>query len=200
MVGAPGSSNRSRTHQWDFTYAKAPVPRGSGDRALFLLVLRERFTRENGNQLDFLVRCRCNAPTSSCLPWSTWAYWDLSQSILCHPLSRWPFVHTSHRRLLRNPSGSITMSVRETERSLQSPKSPFEQAPCSFFRALHRHCHGQVCKSTAPCKESARGCPRAIAVSAWQSGIPTSTFDRYRLEPVVIHPVGPAPARRAASG
>lgn len=69
-------------------------------------------------------------------------------------------MHTSHtKRLLRDPSGSLIISMRQGDRSLQSPKSRYEQVPCSLFRSLHRHCDGRVCRSSAPCQESARGCP-----------------------------------------
>jgi hypothetical protein len=43
-----------------------------------------------------LLRAACRS--------STWAYRDVSQSILFHPFSGWPFIHTQHKRLLPEPS------------------------------------------------------------------------------------------------
>ena len=59
-------------------------------------------------------------------------YRDLSQPILCNPLSGWPFIHTSHKRLLWDPSGFFTISMRQGDRSLQSQESPSCRHPAAF--------------------------------------------------------------------
>ena len=60
---------------------------------------------------------------AACL-WSTWAYRDLSQSILVHPLSGWPFTHTQHKRLLPEPS-----RIPHHQYALSAPRLPEDQFP-----------------------------------------------------------------------
>ena len=50
---------------------------------------------------------------------STWAYRDFSQSILFHPLSGWPFMHTPHKRLLSEPS-----RIPHNQCALSAPRLP----------------------------------------------------------------------------
>jgi len=56
--------------------------------------------------------------------WSTWAYRDLSQSILVHPLSGWPFIHTPHKRLLPEPS-----RIPHNQYALSAPRLPESNCP-----------------------------------------------------------------------
>jgi len=56
--------------------------------------------------------------------WSTWAYRDLSQSILFHPLSGWPFMHTPHKRLLPEPS-----RIPHHQYALGAPRRPESNYP-----------------------------------------------------------------------
>ena len=118
-----------RASVWNCTYAKAPVPRTDGDRALSSVVLPERIARGNGYQwgvlalavATLLLRAACRSPT--------WAYRDLSQSILFHPFSEWPFIHTQHKRLLPEPS-----RIPHHQYALSAPRRPESNDPSRPMR------------------------------------------------------------------
>ena len=63
-----------------------------------------------------LLRAACRS--------STWAYRDLSQSILFHPFSGWPFIHTQHKRLLPEPS-----RIPHHQYALSAPRPPESNDP-----------------------------------------------------------------------
>jgi len=66
-------------------------------------------------------RAACRRPT--------WAYWNLSQSILFHPLSGWPFMHTPHKRLLPEPS-----RIPHHQYALGAPRLPESNYPSGPVR------------------------------------------------------------------
>ena len=89
------------------TRAKAPVPRDDGDRALYFSCgLDNRPPEDFGIQRGLPCPPRCNAPTASRLPLSTWAPRNSSEK---SPVSR---CQTEPPRLhcigasFRNPTGS----------------------------------------------------------------------------------------------
>jgi hypothetical protein len=62
--------------------------------------------------------------------WSTaWTYWDLSQSILVHPFSGWPFLHTPHKRLLPESS-----RIPHHQYALSAPRLPESNCPSELVR------------------------------------------------------------------
>ena len=63
--------------------------------------------------------------------WPTWAYRDLSQSILFHPLSGWPFIRTSHKRLLPEPS-----RIPRHQHALSAPRIPGSNYPSGPVRRV----------------------------------------------------------------
>lgn len=63
--------------------AKALVPRTDGDRALYFTCTPRTDRLGKCTQWGFLVPYRCNAPTSSCLPW---IYLGLPGSLPYNPL------------------------------------------------------------------------------------------------------------------
>ena len=108
----------------DRANTKAPVPRRAGDRALFSLVLRERIARGNGYQQGFLALTVATLLLRAACRRSTWAYRDLSRSILFHPSSGWPSTHTQHKRLLLEPS-----RIPHHEYALSAPRLPESNDP-----------------------------------------------------------------------
>src|SRR5664280_1470322 len=74
--------------------AKAPVPRTDGDRALYFTCTPR--TDHLGKWLP--VGLPCPVPLQRSHP--ELLALDLSRTILCHPLSGWPSMSTSHKRLL----------------------------------------------------------------------------------------------------
>src|SRR5664280_3233829 len=104
--------------------AKAPVPRDSGDRALFSLVLRERTLRGMATNWGILAPCRRNAHTPSCLP--------IVSLGLPRPLPVDPLAIRSQDgppRLLpisasfRNPPGSRTSGTLRTPHHQYAPEA-----------------------------------------------------------------------------
>jgi len=125
---------------WNCTYAKAPVPRSHGDRALSQLYSENGLLGEMATSGGVLAPAVATLSLRAACRSSTWAYRDLSQSILFHPFSGWPFIHTQHKRLLRNPLGSRTISMRSVHRDLKSPTAHLEPLRRRWLRSLPQHC------------------------------------------------------------
>jgi hypothetical protein len=81
-----------------------------------------RFARGNGYQWGVLALAVATLLLRAACRQSTWAYRDLSQSILVHPLSGWSFMHTAHKRLLPEPS-----RLPHDEYALSAPRIPEDQ-------------------------------------------------------------------------
>jgi hypothetical protein len=164
---------------WNCTYAKAPVPRTDGDRALFSLVLRERIAWGNGYQWGRPCPCRRNALTSSCLPL---VYLGLPGSLPVNPL---PSVlrmglhpHTAKSASFRNPLGSRTISMRSVHPDLQSPTTHLARCGAALVQLPSSTSRGRVRMSVSWLQVPASGAPdrpEAAAVRQIRVGRPTSS-------------------------
>jgi hypothetical protein len=122
---------------WNCTYAKAPVPRIDGDRALFSLVLRERIARGNGYQWGR----PCPLPSQRSyfkllavgLPGPTGTSPSQSSSIRTQNGSS--FTHCISASF-RNPLGSRTISMPSVQIDLQSPMTHLGRCGAVGFAAF----------------------------------------------------------------
>ncbi len=158
--GPQAHLDQPRESSLNCTNAKAPVPRSAGDRALFSLVLRERIARGNGYQQGFLALTVATLLLRAACRRSTWAYRDLSRSILFHPFSGWPFTHTQHKRLLLEPS-----RIPHHEYALSAPRLPESNDPSGPMLAqlVQQACSTRRVGFARPSPGSgwpARGCTR----------------------------------------
>ncbi len=81
---------------------------------------------------------------------STWAYRDLSQSILFHPLSGWPFIHTQHKRLLPEPSRIPHHQYALSASRPPESNDPFGPVRRSSFRSRSEAVLRTLCNRLEP--------------------------------------------------
>jgi len=132
------------------------------------LVLRERVDWGNRTSGASLFRTDATPPLRAACLGSTWACRDLSRTILCHPLSGWPSMSTSHTRLLprssRIPHHQHALNLKRLNRQGRttcSTSTPSNAQVASFTASPVMA--GRVPTSIASSKEPARECPRSGA-------------------------------------
>ncbi len=176
-ISPPGVCGAGKTSKqgWNRSYAKAPVPRTDGDRALFLICIPRTDCSEEWLPGGLPCPCRCNAPTSSCLPL---IYLGLPGSLPVDPLpSRSQDGPSCIQRIsasFRNPLGSRSISMRSVHRDFQSPKthlSPDGAAGSAAFLNIREPGSHVPVLASGGLHEGA-----AVSILAAGTGCPASSF------------------------